>query len=563
MKRFAFIILVMCCAVLLIGLPLIVQGQQSTNATAEAVGQANLRAGTDVNAALLGQITSGTRYPILGQSQFYPWLLLGDPTTQQPIGWVFRELVNVVGDTSNVPYTEVQVGTSGIVAATPTVQLVNSTPVAPINGSVTPSPVSITGVYGVVRGEINIRYGPGVDFPRVGIGREGERYEITSRHTQFPWVEIRYPDAPNGFGWVANDLLQIEGNIFNVPATSQTNFNFPTLTPTAAAVQASSITQGTPVAISPAFQGIGDAIWGEMLEAGFEPETSKLAAMFLMNLQTGEALTFGNQIAFSGMSLNKIPILATLYSILEGPPTPETALAVAGMMVCSENSASNALMRTIGSGDEYAGAQAVTAFMSRLGAGNTFIVAPFLVPGATPAPVRAPTTQADQVRAQPDYSNQMTVDNMGWLLAGIYQCAANETGILISQFPGAFNGRECRQMLDIMSDNNLGLPLMMSSGVPPNTRVAHKHGYINDTHGNAGIVFSAGGDYVLVIAMHGPTWLESSETFPLISDAARRMYNYLNPTATLESNLGYSIAGVDECLLASRDSIDLITSADG
>ncbi|MBN8639385.1 MAG: hypothetical protein J0M07_28970, partial [Anaerolineae bacterium] len=43
-----------------------------TGATAEAIQQANLRAATDVNADLLGQITAGTRYPIVGRSQFYP-----------------------------------------------------------------------------------------------------------------------------------------------------------------------------------------------------------------------------------------------------------------------------------------------------------------------------------------------------------------------------------------------------------------------------------------------------------------------------------------------------------
>jgi len=53
-------------------LPILVVAQ-SNDVTAEAINQANLRAATDVNAELLGQITIGTRYPVIGQSQFFPW----------------------------------------------------------------------------------------------------------------------------------------------------------------------------------------------------------------------------------------------------------------------------------------------------------------------------------------------------------------------------------------------------------------------------------------------------------------------------------------------------------
>ncbi|MCA0453333.1 MAG: serine hydrolase [Chloroflexi bacterium] len=567
-RNFRFIILIVTAFILL---PLATSAQQ-TGATAEAIGQANLRSATDVNADLLGQITIGTRYPILARSQFYPWYLIGDPTTQQPIGWVYADLITIVGSVNNVPYSEVVVSANMVPLVSPTMTLgaavttAAGTPDATSNTTLptaTATPVPLTGVIGTVQVEINIRYGPGVDYPRIGVGEAGEQFEITGRHSQFPWLQIRYPAAPNGFGWVANDLLQIQGNINAVPLITQTNFNLPTLTPTPAVVLASSLLQTTPVAISPTFQALGDNLWAMMLNAGFEPETSKLASLFVMDLKTNEALTFGNKIAFSGMSLNKIAILAALYSTLEAPPDADTALNIAYMMVCSENSASNALLRKIGNGDEYQGAAKVTAMLQTLGLGNMFIVAPFKMPNATPVAVQAPTTQADQIRALPDYSNQLTVDDMGWLLASIYQCANTENGALMSLLPGQFSGRECRQMLNIMSDNNLSHPLMMSAGVPADTRVAHKHGYIDDTHGNAGIVFSPGGDYVLVVAMHGPVWLEATETFPLISDLARTIYNYLNPTATDDTNLSWDIAGVEECLQQSRDTVEMLMSNSG
>ncbi len=559
--------------VVFVAIPLLTSAQ-SNGVTAEAIGQANLRATTDVNAPLLGQITSGTRYPILGRSQFYPWYLLGDPTTQQPIGWVYADLVNVVGNTNALPFSEITVSETAptltpapsLTAGTSTVvNTVSSTPLPTTNNAVpaTATAAPLSGVIGTAQAEINIRYGPGVDYPRIGVGEAGEKYEITGRHSQFPWIQIRYPAAPNGYGWVANDLLTVEGNIYNVPVISQLTFNLPTLTPTPPVVLASHLLESTSVVISPAFQALGDQLWDMMLKAGFAPETSTLAALFVMNLKTNEALTFGNNIAFSGMSLNKIAILTALYSTFQGPPDADTALNIAYMMVCSENSASNALLRELGSGDEYAGAAKVTEMLKTLGLGNMFIIAPFKVPNATPVPVRAPTTNADQTRALPDYSNQLTVDNMGWLLASIYQCANTGDGALMTKLPGQFTAQKCRQMLNIMSDNNLSQPLMMSAGVPPNTRVAHKHGYIDDTHGNAGIVFTPGGDYVLVVAMHGPVWLEATETFPLISDLSRTIYNYLNPTAPDETNLSWSIAGVDECLAQSRNTVSMLMSSSG
>ncbi len=540
---------------------------QDTGVQAEALGQANLRAATDVNAALVGQIQIGTRYPVIGRSQFYPWLLLAEPTSLQPLGWVFDELVTVYGNLNNVPFTEQQISAGApavtdapVGVALPTATLAASTPL-PVSAATATLPASTTGVMGTVLGEINIRFGPGIDYPRIGIGRAGEVYAISGRHTQLPWLQIVYPPAPNGFGWVNQDLLEISGNVFNVPAISQTIFDLPTLTPTAPVVQAASLINGTAVPISPAFQALGDELWNMILSARFELETSRLGALFVMDLRTGEALTFGNRIAFSGMSLNKIAILADVYSDLVTPPDTDLAVDIANMMVCSENSASNALLAAQGNGDPLAGAASVTQFLQDVGLSNTYIVAPFLVdPSATPAPVRAPTTEADQLSATPDYSNQLTVDEMGWLLNGIYQCAFNNNGPLISAAPNAFDQRECRQMLDVMSSNNLGQPLLMSAGVPENTRVAHKHGWTADTHGDAGIVFTPGGDYVLVVALHNPTWLDFSESFPLITEISRRIYNYFNPTALFETPRDPFIVEAAQCQVAGTPIVDELMS---
>src|SRR5690606_5586648 len=80
---------------------------QSTGVTAEAIGQANLRARPDVESELVGQITAGTRYSVLGRSEFFPWYLLGELNDTRPIGWVFADLVTVQGNPNLVPISTV------------------------------------------------------------------------------------------------------------------------------------------------------------------------------------------------------------------------------------------------------------------------------------------------------------------------------------------------------------------------------------------------------------------------------------------------------------------------
>jgi uncharacterized protein YraI len=533
---------------------------QSSGVFAEAVGQANLRSTTDVASLLLGQIQTGTRYPVIARSEFYPWVLLGDPATAQPIGWVFLDLVLITGDLGQVPYSTLEVSTgTTIPASTPSPAQVS--PTFELVGVALPSvtPTDSASVSGLVLGEINVRYGPGVDYPRVGVAREGERLEITGWHTQLHWVQVRYAAAPNGFGWVATDLLEIQGDVYGLPSTSQITLNLPTLTPTSSVVQQSTLFSSTAVAIRPEFRALGDQLWSMVQDAGFEPETSRLGALFLLDLQTGEAITFDSEIAFSGMSLNKIAVMTALYGELNSPPDSHEALSLANSMICSENTATNAVLTVIGQGDPYRGTLAVNNMLGELGLGKTYIAAPYAPdPRITPQPVRAPITEADQHRAEPDPFNQMTVDQLGWLLGGIYQCATSESGPLISAFPGDYDARECQQMLYLMSNNRINA--LIEVGVPPDTRVAHKHGWIPDTHGDAGIVFTPGGDYVLVVVLHNPTWLDFSESFPLTAEISRAVYNFYNPTAPVEAIRPANVPDANSCTLFGSQVVENLIS---
>ena len=511
--------------------------QQQTGVVAEAIGQANLRADHNIEAALIGEIRAGTRYPVLGRSAGFPWLLLGESDSGRPKGWVFEELVRVQGNINALPITDMQVNPaestgleSGPEPATPAA-----------TSTATPGQF---GVSGIVTGEVNIRYGPGLEYARAGVANAGDQFDVTGYHTLYPWLRIRYDAAADGQAWIARDLLDLRGNIFNTPAISQIRFTVPPLTPTPLAIRAGGIGSEPARALGPGLRNLANELWQLFLDAGFDPQTSRFGALYLLDLVSGEAFSFGDEVAFSGTSLIKVAILAKLYQQLDEPPAIETATDILNTMICSENAASNRLLSLIGEGNAYIGAEAVTSFLYDLGLSRSFLTAPFTTVGTPeppPHPLQLPKTEADQVKADPDLSNQLTVAEIGALLANLYRCAQGEAAV----FDDAIAGRECRQMLHVMSNNTVDA--LLKSGVPADTRVAHKHGWIPDTHGNAALFFTPGGDYVVAMMLFQPEWLNFQESLPLFSEVSRRIYNHFNPGNPQAAGREWHIPDVNSC----------------
>ena len=77
-----------------------------------------------------------------------------------------------------------------------------------------------------------------------------------------------------------------------------------------------------------------------------------------------------------------------------------------------------------------------------------------------------------------------------------------------------------------MQQNKIGS--LLEEGVPSEVNVAHRHGWIGDTNVDAGIVFSPGGDYILVEVLYKPEWLEWEVSAPLMADVSRATYNYFS-----------------------------------
>lgn len=252
------------------------------------------------------------------------------------------------------------------------------------------------------------------------------------------------------------------------------------------------------------------------------------ASIFIIDLQTGDEININGDLPVSGMSILKIPLVLQLYRLLTVPPTtPQQALIEATLLESGNESANELLNIIAGQDNGYIGADMVTQSMQDLGLLNTYMIAPYEAQ-ARPN-LRTFTTPANQRpnnTTNPDPLVQTTAEDMASLLSMLYYCADNGGGAIMAAFEGAVTQEECRELLNLLQKNRIGS--LVEEGVPPGTPVAHKHGWISDTHGDAAVVYTSKGDYVLVEFLYRPNWLEWEVSSPIMADISRATYNYFN-----------------------------------
>ena len=249
----------------------------------------------------------------------------------------------------------------------------------------------------------------------------------------------------------------------------------------------------------------------------------------VIDLASGERLARNDDVAIAGMSLIKIPILINTYRELELPLTAEQEKLIAETTAQSSNFAANLLLQAIaGKEDAYAGADIVSQTMRDLGVFNTFIAVPI---DADPKPDRlntvlTPANQRTDVTTYADPFRQTTTGDLATLLSMIYECAEQDSGPLPAAFGEAITAEECRDLVGKMKLNELAK--LLENGLAEDVPFAHKVGWIDDTHGDGGIVYSPGGDYILVMALYGEEWLEWEESAPLFERVSRQAYAHFN-----------------------------------
>lgn len=271
------------------------------------------------------------------------------------------------------------------------------------------------------------------------------------------------------------------------------------------------------------------ALLGENIEKQLEA-FSGVGSVFIMDLETGEEVSVNGDVAISGLSILKIAIFLETYRVLDGPPNEYVQGLLIDTAVYSSNFAANQLLHVIaGQNNTYEGAARFTEAIQGLGLVNTFMAIPYDADpvASRPSTFVTPANSNPEIITRPDFARQTTAEDIGTLLSMIYYCA-HDTGPLRFLFPTELTPDECQAIIDLMILNEEGN--LIRFGVPENVPVSHKHGWDFVTQGDAGIVLSPGGDYVIVEYVTDPysDWLSHEIGFPILREISRATYNYFN-----------------------------------
>ncbi|UCC54378.1 MAG: serine hydrolase [Anaerolineaceae bacterium] len=257
-----------------------------------------------------------------------------------------------------------------------------------------------------------------------------------------------------------------------------------------------------------------------------------LGSFFIMDLANGEEMGINENVALSGLSVVKIAILLETFRALDFDPTSDQAKLIAETAVQSGNFSANLLLDIVaGQDNAYLGVDILTESMQQLGLENTFIATPYEEPDRPGKGTHStPANSREDVTTYPDPTMQTTAEDMGTLLSMIYHCAKGG-GTLLAVYPEQLTPEECQAIIDVLSQNEEGN--LIRFGVPDGIKVSHKHGWAGNTHGDAGIVFSPGGDYIIVeyLAQPDTDWLVHEISFPLLREISRVVFNYFNVDA--------------------------------
>lgn len=348
--------------------------------------------------------------------------------------------------------------------------------------------------------------------------------EIASRYDRPPFPALPYPGTVHFVRGSEGLVLDVEGALPMVEAAL--------LSPDERTVKLPLQAVAAP---GPSFKNLEILLRQNLQLSGFDGT----AALYLLDLQTNqeiyfayrgkEALPIPPEVAFTGASIIKIPIMISVFRRLEGNPDPETDRLLRAMIAESGNESADWVMERII--DPETGPLEVTSDMRALGLENTFLAGFFHQGAPLLAIYETPANQRVDSGIDPDIYNQTTPSEIGHLLADIYTCSRSGSGRLVETFAGEITQAKCQAMLAYLAANKT--PYLIEAGVPESVEVVHKHGWVSlfgiiNTIGDAALVSSPGGDYVLVVYLYHAELLLWDSASALVSSLSEAVFNYFN-----------------------------------
>lgn len=306
---------------------------------------------------------------------------------------------------------------------------------------------------------------------------------------------------------------------------------------------------------------------------GIEPiGNNMVVSIYVEDLGSGEVYNLNANIQHSGASITKLGIALAYFRQSEGYPPPDERYTLAAATICSSNAQANLLLEYMSDGRLVDGLNRVNDTFCEMGAGHSALLSPLYIgeEGFDGIPIgyyqsvrpsECPNTEAltDEPLFEVDHLNTITPVDIGNLFSQLYQCAENNAG-LADTFPNEIVSTECEWMLEVLSGTTVYQ--LAELGIPEDTRFAHKVGYNAETVVDAGIVYSDGGDYVVVIAIWEAD-LEHDEvsnlaTWHVVGELSRIIYNHFNPENTLDrTRTPVNPVGAAACVLPiNPDNVD-------
>lgn len=249
----------------------------------------------------------------------------------------------------------------------------------------------------------------------------------------------------------------------------------------------------------------------------------------VIDLQTGEQISHNTDVAVAGMSLIKIPLLIETFRALNTIPDIEQTKLLTQTTSVSSNFAANLLLRdVVGNSNIYTGVDTLNQSMRNLGLYNTFIAVPynFDPPTDRPQTFLTPANQRTDITTKPDPYRQTTLGDLADLMVEVHNCAESDSNTLQETYPNQITTDECQEILELLTLNDLAR--LLETGIPENIRFSQKVGWIDDTHGNIGIVYGPENTYLIGMALYLPGWLEWEDSAPFFKDVSRLAYNHFN-----------------------------------
>ncbi|MBI4771065.1 MAG: serine hydrolase [Chloroflexi bacterium] len=262
-----------------------------------------------------------------------------------------------------------------------------------------------------------------------------------------------------------------------------------------------------------------------------------------LNLVDGERIRTRPDVAVAATSAVKALIMLEFYRERPDGLYPWEATEMKNIVEASSNTSADNLMSWIGDGCWECAFRTITQTGRTIGMENTFVAGIYYAAGVyefqlAPPGIATPANQATDFTTHPDPYFQTTTADLAKLYTALYRCS-KENGGLLTLFPGEVSKRSCEELIGWLEQ--VVDPLIIKKGVPDGTPVAHKHGFTTfvegatgpDTVGDAGIVYTPGGDFVVsafTYRAQDPSWDEFTS---VIGDVARAAYNYFNPPAPI------------------------------